>query len=201
MIEPSKIRIADEVLTVEPLAVRAFDGLTTLRGRADFKDPENPLFKFSVNARGLRWGEDAATQIAADADLGFAGQMKAWAAIGKATLVREKQTATVDFDGAGNGEQLVLNKLQAKMPTGTLDATGTVGWEPRLRWDLGAKLAGFDPGYFLADWKGNVSGDLASKGQARETGGFDATLDVPETRRQPARTQAGRTRQVRPAWR
>ncbi|MGH8026393.1 MAG: translocation/assembly module TamB domain-containing protein [Pseudoxanthomonas sp.] len=179
VIEPSKIRIADEVLTVEPLAVRAFDGLTTLRGRADFKDPENPVFKFSANARGLRWGEDAATQIAADADLGIAGQMKAWAAVGKATLVREKQKATVDFDSRGNGEQLVLNKLKATMPTGTLDATGTVGWEPALRWDLGAKLAGFDPGYFLADWKGNVSGDLASKGQARETGGFDATLDVP----------------------
>lgn len=180
VIEPSKIRIADEVLTVEPLAVRAFEGLTTLRGRADFRIPENPVFKFSVNARGLRWGEDAQTQIAADADLGFAGQMKAWAAIGKATLVRENQKATVDFDGRGDGEQLMLRKLQAKMPTGTLDATGTVGWEPALRWDLAAKLAGFDPGYFLADWKGNVSGDLASKGQAREIGGFDATLDVPK---------------------
>ena len=180
IIEPSKIRIADEVLTVEPLAVRAFDGLTTLRGRADFKDPENPVFKFSANARGLRWGQDAQTQIAADADLGFAGRMKAWAAIGNATLVREKQKATVDFDGRGDDAQLVLKRLQAKMPTGTLDATGTVGWEPQLRWDLGAKLAGFDPGYFLADWKGNVSGDLASKGQARETGGYDATLDVPK---------------------
>jgi translocation and assembly module TamB len=180
VIEPSKIRIADEVLTVEPLAVRAFEGLTTLRGRADFRDPENPVFKFSANARGLRWGQDAQTQIAADADLGFAGQMKAWAAIGKATLVRENQKATVDFDGRGDSEQLVLHKLQAKMPTGTLDTTGTVGWEPALRWDLVAKLAGFDPGYFLADWKGNVSGDLASKGQALETGGFDATLDVPK---------------------
>ncbi|WP_430540601.1 translocation/assembly module TamB domain-containing protein [Pseudoxanthomonas sacheonensis] len=187
VIEPSKIRIADEVLTVEPLAVRAFDGLTTLRGRADFKDPENPVFKFSANARGLRWGghstgsgQSVEGEIAADADLGFAGQMKAWAAIGKATLVRENQKATVDFDGRGDSEQLVLHKLQAKMPTGTLDTTGTVGWEPALRWDLAAKLAGFDPGYFLADWKGNVSGDLASKGQARETGGFDATLDVPK---------------------
>ena len=180
VIEPSKVRIADEVLTVEPLAVRALDGLTTLRGHADFKDPENPVFKFAVNARGLRWGEDAETQIAADADLGFAGQMKAWAAIGKATLVREKLTAIVDFDGRGDGEQMVLHKLLAKMPTGTLDATGTVGWEPQFRWDLGAKLAGFDPGYFLADWEGNVSGELASKGQARETGGFDATLEVPK---------------------
>ena len=187
VIEPSKIRIADEVLTVEPLAVRAFDGLTTLRGRADFKDPENPVFKFSANARGLRWGgqpsgagEPVEGEILADADLGVAGQMKAWAAIGKASLVREQQKATVDFDSRGDAQQLVLNKLHAAMPTGTLDATGNVGWEPALRWDLGAKLAGFDPGYFLADWKGNVSGDLASKGSARETGGFDATFDVPK---------------------
>ena len=187
VIEPSKARIADEVLTVEPLAVRALDGLATLRGRADFKDPENPKFRFSVNARGLRWGgpstgagQSVEGAIGADADLGLAGQMKAWAAIGKATLVRDKQTATVDFDGRGNDERMVLHKLLAKMPTGTLDATGTVGWAPRLRWDLGAKLAGFDPGYFLSDWKGDVSGTLASKGQARETSGFDATLDVPE---------------------
>ena len=71
VIEPSKIRIADEVLTVEPLAVRAFEGLTTLRGRADFRVPENPVFKFSVNARGLRWGQDAQTQIARGCRPGF----------------------------------------------------------------------------------------------------------------------------------
>ena len=187
IIEPSKVRIANEVLTVEPLAVQLLDGRATLRGRADFKDPENPVFKFAVNARGLRWsgastdaGSADAVEIVADADLGIAGRMKAWAAVGDATLVRDGQTATVAFDGSGTDQQLVLNKLQAKMPTGTLDATGTVGWEPLLRWDVVAKLAGFDPGYFLADWKGNVSGDLASKGQARETGGYDATLDVPK---------------------
>ncbi|MEO6102993.1 MAG: translocation/assembly module TamB domain-containing protein, partial [Pseudoxanthomonas sp.] len=156
------------------------DGRATLRGRADFTNPDDPGFKFSVNARGLRWGEDEATRILADADLGIAGKLKDWAAIGKATLVREEQKATVDFDGRGDDQQMQLNQLLATMPTGTLDATGMVGWAPQLRWDIGARLAGFDPGYFLADWKGNVSGDLASKGQARETGGYDATLDVPK---------------------
>ena len=186
VLEPSKIRIADEVLTVEPLAVRVFEGLTTVRGRADFKDAANPVFKFSANARGLRWGgtstgasDTDAAVIGADADLGFAGQLKDWAAVGTATLVREQQTAKVDFDARGNSDQLLIKKLLASMPSGSLDATGTVGWEPRLRWDLDAKLAGFDPGYFLPDWKGNVSGDLASTGQARESGGYDASLDVP----------------------
>ncbi|RYZ70816.1 MAG: translocation/assembly module TamB, partial [Lysobacteraceae bacterium] len=179
VIEPSRIRIADEVLSVEPLAVQLLDGRATLRGRADFNDPENPLFKFAVNARGLRWGEDAATRIVADADLGVAGQMKDWAAIGRATLVRDGQKAMVEFDGRGDDRQMELKKLLATMPTGTLDGTGTVGWEPGLRWDVGATLAGFDPGYFFAGWNGDVSGTLASKGQARETTGFDATLDVP----------------------
>ncbi|MEO6519246.1 MAG: translocation/assembly module TamB, partial [Pseudoxanthomonas sp.] len=135
VLEPSKIRIANEVLTVEPLAVRAFEGLTTLRGRADFTNPDNPVFKFAANARGLRWsgsstdaGDTEAAVIGADADLGFAGQMKDWAAIGTATLVREQQTAKVDFDARGNGEQLLIKKLLASMPSGSLDATGTVGW-------------------------------------------------------------------------
>ncbi len=180
VIEPSNIAIANEVLTVEPLAVRAFDGLTTLRGRAVFTDPENPTFKFAVNARGLRWGAEAATAIGADADLGFAGRLQDWAAIGKATLTRDGERAALEFDGRGDGEQMRLETLTASMPTGRLDATGSVGWAPQLRWDVAATLDGFDPGYFAADWNGNVSGRLASKGQARDDGGFDASLDVPD---------------------
>ncbi len=65
------------------------------------------------------------------------------------------------------------------MPTGTLDATGTVGWSPALDWDVTATLAGFDPGYFAAGWNGNVSGQLASKGKQREDGLFQGTLDIP----------------------
>lgn len=187
VIEPSNISIANEVLNVAPLAVRVFDGLATLRGRADFTDPANPAFKFAINARGLRWGGQAPTPgqaisgaIGADADLGFAGQLKAWAAIGKATLTREGEVANVSFDGRGDDAGLTLRKLQASMPTGRLDATGTLGWAPQLRWDLAATLRGFDPGYFIADWNGNVSGALSSKGQARAEGGYEASLDVPD---------------------
>jgi len=194
-IEPSRLRIDDDkVLTVEPLALRALDGRAVLRGTADFGDGENPKFRFAVNARGLRWGGDpknaGATDsgaIAGDADFGFAGQPKAWAAIGKATLVRNEQQATLDFDGRGDDAHVVLRKLVAAMPTGRLDATGDVGWAPRLRWDIDAKLAGFDPGYFLPDWNGDLSGAFSSRGAARDAAsgqapGFDATLDVPQLR-------------------
>ena len=180
VIDPSQVAIADEVLTVEPLVVRAFEGITTLRGRADFKDPANPQFRFAINARGLRWGDSAETAIGANADLGVAGQLENWAAVGKAGFTRAGEKAQVEFDAAGNGERATVKTLRAKMPTGQLDAGGEVAWTPVLKWDMKAKLAGFDPGYFLADWDGNLSGEFSSKGQAREAGGFDATLDLPK---------------------
>lgn len=185
VIEPSSIRISGKVLDVDPLALQLLDGRVVLRGRADFTTTEDPLFRLAVNARGLQWGQDPASRIGADADLGVAGRMKAWAAIGKANLARAGQRARLDFDGRGDDQQVRLHKLQAQMPTGTLDATGQVGWTPRLRWDLEAKLAGFDPGYFLAGWDGRISGAFASAGQARDPAagqgeGFDATLDVPQ---------------------
>jgi len=182
VIEPSQIAIADEVLTVQPLAIRTLDGLATLRGRADFSVPENPQFRFAINARDLRWGQDAQTAIGASADFGFAGRIKDWAAIGKATLVRDGERATLDFDGRGTDTGLRLEKLQARMPTGTLDAQGQVDWSPRLGWDIAATLAGFDPGYFAAGWNGSVSGELTTQGQARAEGGFDASADIPRLR-------------------
>ena len=184
IIEPSKLHVGDEVLTVAPLAIRVFDGLATLRGRADFRDPADPTFKFAINARGLRWGAgegaDEAAAITASADLGLAGRLQDWAAIGNARLARAGETAVVDFDGRGDSGQMRLQTLRATMPTGRLDVTGDVGWAPKLRWDLAAQLQGFDPGYFVTGVDGNVSGQIASRGQARDRGGFDASVDVPD---------------------
>ena len=180
VIEPSHARIDGEVLTVEPLAIRAFDGYASLRGRADFTVPENPEFRFAVNARGLRWGTEADSMIGAEGDFGLAGKREAWAAIGKATLTRGEDSALLEFDGRGNAERVRLQTLRATMPTGTLDATGTVGWSPVLDWDVKATLAGFDPGYFAAGWNGSLSGNLTSKGRQREDGQFQGTLDVPK---------------------
>ncbi len=187
VIEPSKLHVGDEVLTVDPLAIRVFEGRATLRGFADFSDPADPRFKFAVNARELQLGAAGAAQdaeqapaIIASADLGIAGRLQDWAAIGEARLTRAGETAVVDFDGRGDAEQMRLETLQATMPTGRLDVTGNIGWAPRLRWDLAAQLRGFDPGYFASGLDGNVSGQISSKGQARDQGGFQASVDVPD---------------------
>lgn len=184
VLDPSHLKIAGQVLTVEPLAIQALGGKASVRGRADFNDRENPDFKFNAVVRGMAWGEDPATAIGADADFDFSGRLKAWNAKGKATLNRAGDTATVVFDGSGDDQQADLRQLQASMPTGKLDATGRIGWAPLLNWDLNATLGGFDPGYFAAGWDGNLSGRFSSRGSALPAPqtGFDATLNVPQLR-------------------
>jgi len=205
---PSKVRLENQVLDVQPLALRIFDGTATLRGTADFTDAENAKFRFAANVRGLTFGGETTTTpasapastnppasvsarklqkvtapapaaqteavaIGVDADLGFAGTMKAWAAIGNATLRRDGTEATVTFDGRGNDERMTLKTLQARMPTGTLDGHGEVAWAPSLGWNIDATLAGFDPGYFAPDFKGSINGKLVTQGSTRADGGLD----------------------------
>ncbi|MFC3550773.1 translocation/assembly module TamB domain-containing protein [Lysobacter cavernae] len=205
---PSKIKLDNQILDVQPLALEVFDGRVALRGRADFTDAANASFRFAVNARGLQWhgtataapakpaastsakklaqatsqasGQTPGVAIGADADLGVAGTLKAWAAIGHATLSRDGDQATVQFDGRGDDQRMTLKTFKAQMPSGELDATGTLAWAPALGWDLNATLAGFDPGYFAPDWKGSVNGKLTSTGRTRNDGGLEIGVDARE---------------------
>lgn len=193
-LQPSHISLLDQVITVEPLVIDAFEGRAQLRGTADFRDTQNPSFRFAVNASGLRFTPtpDPATPDApvvpvelVDARLGVAGNLKAWAAIGRATLERDGQQAALVFDSRGNDQRAQLKQVQAKTPGGSLDLTGEVGWTPELQWDVSAQLAKFDPGYFAPGWNGNLSGKVASKGRQLPapaggvSPGFEATADIP----------------------
>jgi len=195
---PSKVGLADQVLTVAPLQVKGFGGQARLEGIADFTDKENASLRFSVVANDLTFvpAADTTTPGAAapvpvtlkEARMGLAGTLKAWAAVGRASVEREKQVADLTFDVRGNDQAAVIKQLQASTPGGSLDVTGQVAWAPQLDWDVAAKLAGFDPGYFAPGWDGKLSGSFASKGRqlpppagspAGTAGSYEATVDVP----------------------
>ena len=182
-IRRSEVRLDDRVLTVEPLVIDALDGRTTLHGFADLRDPNDRKLRFAINARGLRWGGTAdAPAIVGDGDFGVAGKPEAWAAIGRATLVRKDRKAQLDFDARGDTAHATIRALKARMPSGALDATGNVAWSPALAWNADATLAGFDPGYFVPDWPGRIEGRIATQGRARPQGGVDARFDAPALR-------------------
>jgi len=180
VIQPSQVTLREQVLDVAPLVVDTFGGRVTLRGHADLREPKTAALRFAVVARGLRWGgtDPATPAIVADADFGIAGKPDAWAAIGKATLLRAGERALLQLDGRGDRERMALRSLHVAMPTGALDATGEARWSPQPGWTLDATLAGFDPGYFFPAWPGRVDGRFATRGSLRPQG-LDATLDVP----------------------
>jgi translocation and assembly module TamB len=180
----SRLRVEEQVLELDPLRVELFGGTVLARGRADFNDPADATFRFAANARDLRWGDAAATGappspvIEADGDFGLAGTLQAWALIGTATLARDGEQATLQLDGRGNAERMRLQTLDVAMPTGTLAVDGGVAWAPALGWDVDARLAGFDPGYFAAGWDGAVNGQLSSTGHTRDDGGLELDVDI-----------------------
>lgn len=195
---PSKVGLADQVLTVAPLQVKGFGGQARLEGIADFTDKENASLRFSIVANDLTFvpAADPATAAAAapvpvtlkEARMGLAGTLKAWAAVGRASVERDAQGADLQFDVRGNDQAAVIKQLQASTPGGSLDVTGQVAWAPQLDWDVAAKLAAFDPGYFAPGWDGRLSGELASKGRqlpppagspAGTAGSYEATVAVP----------------------
>ncbi|HAV72011.1 MAG TPA: pathogenicity protein, partial [Stenotrophomonas sp.] len=100
---PSKVGLADQVLTVSPLQVKGFGGQARLEGIADFTDKENASLRFSIVANDLTFvpAADTTTPGAAapvpvtlkEARMGLAGTLKAWAAVGRASVEREKQVA------------------------------------------------------------------------------------------------------------
>lgn len=188
-IDPSSISIDDDKLvTVKPLVLHVYDGRVLVNGTANFKNADDPKFNFVIEAQHLRWGGDAASQskaaktdaVVANADLGIAGTLKHWSALGTGKLMRNDEAASLDYALRGDDKQATIDKLHANMPTGTLDAKGNVAWSPRLAWKLDAQLAGFDPGYFAPQFAGNLSGSIASDGKLRETGGVDANVHVPK---------------------
>lgn len=186
-VQPSTLALEHQVLAFEPLVVDVFDGRITARGKGDFGegDPLRAPLKFAVNARGITLagtpGDDgvAPPSIVVDADLGIAGTQADWAAIGKATVARDGQQADVELDGRGDADGMRFETLRATMPSGKLDATGTLAWAPSLAWALDATLAGFDPGYFAPDWPGRIDGTLATEGRTRDDGGLDVDVDAP----------------------
>ena len=177
---PSKVALNEKVLEAKPLVVEVFGGRAIVNGKGDFRDPQNGRINFAVNARNLSWGGTGGTaKVMADGDFGIAGTTGLWAAKGNARLARAGQKANVDFDATGNMKAATVRGLTARMPEGTLNATGKVGWDPKISWNLDTRLAGFDPSYFLPDWKGALHGNIKTIGGVRPDGGLNMSFDAP----------------------
>ncbi len=93
------------------------------------------------------------------------------------TTIKQEQVGNValDFNGNGDRQQFVIEKLQAQLLSGQsktqddvaglIELTGKIGWGEKLAWDL--KLAGdnINPGQFQKDWPGKLTLSARLSGQ------------------------------------
>lgn len=179
-IRPSTLHLQDQVLAFAPLDIELLGGRVIVRGRGDFGERRDARVDYSVVARGLRWGDPAThSQVRADIDGGIAGTQANWAVNGRGTLTRAGRAAQVELVGTGHKAKLGVQRLQARMPTGVLVATGDVSWRPELDWNLSGRLDGFDPGYFVPGWEGVLHGTFATRGHQPVGAPVVASVDVP----------------------
>src|SRR5690606_37136656 len=55
VVQPSRLRLREQVLELHPLVVDVFEGRITATGRGDFSRPDDGDFRFTVEATGLRF--------------------------------------------------------------------------------------------------------------------------------------------------
>lgn len=177
-IRPSNVTLDEQVLAFAPLDLDVLGGRVRVRGRGDFGERLNTRVDYAVFARGLRWGEGEAA-VRADGEFGIAGTQADWAVVGRTRLARGGREAALDLRGVGRRAQLSVQRLSARMPTGTLTANGRVTWRPELAWNLHAQLAGFDPGYFVPGWGGELHGPITTTGRQPAGGELTARADFP----------------------
>src|SRR5690606_28374198 len=139
-VRPSEVTIDDQVLTLEPLVVDVLGGRITARGSVDMhpvvEDRSEPKVALTLNGDGLEWrgATDAAPAVSGDAELRITGTTNDWNARGTATLWRDGRSAQLRVAGNGDRKGAMIEQLTAEMPTGTLEATGRIGWSPSLAW-------------------------------------------------------------------
>jgi len=181
-VEPSTLLLETQVLRAQPLQLALPQGPLTITGELRLAG-ESSRFEAVATSPGLRFeptsAEPGALAVTAAGELRASGQLQAWTVKGEARLERGGETATVKIAGEGDQTSLRVDALNAATPTGSLDGSGTLRWSPALAFDLEAALADFDPGYFVPDYPGALSGKLQAKAEQQADGQWQANVQMP----------------------
>lgn len=168
---PSQVRVEDGMLRLAPLSLGLAEGPLQLRGTVALKG--EPHFDLRLRSAGLRLqgAGAAAPEVLVAGQLQLRGPWRDYRLEGSAQLVRAGQQAQVNLAGRGNSEHLSLQTLRVRAPTGTLEGAGELRWAPDWQAAAEARLAGFDPGYFLPDYPGVLNGRVSAQA-SHGTGGW-----------------------------
>lgn len=100
----------------------------------------------------------------------FEGNAQRFATQGRVALGPPQQLADIALRIDGTASAITLHQFDIVQPQGRLAATGTIDLQPHVAWDVQAHAQRFDPGAFLAAWRGQLNFALASNGELAQSG-------------------------------
>lgn len=173
---PSRLTYADASLDLAPLALELLDGTVEINGTVDGSGAQ-PELALGLGWRGLNLPAAAdAVPVRSHGQGRIDGPLDAYALELDGRFLREQAEARLTLSGHGSLQALELERLHAALPTGGLDASGRVVWDPALALRLDATLEDFDPSYFVPDLPGSIAATLQLEG------GIDADKPFGEIR-------------------
>jgi translocation and assembly module TamB len=178
---PSKLALADGRLQAAPLRVLHDSGEVRVTGDLEVEG-DSPRFDLRLATERWRQLPGSAEPGAVPVDIAGVvtarGRFEAWDVAGELTLARAGEQATVALAGQGKADALVLDTLRVRTPGGRLDGRGRVAWSPALAVELDAALDALDPGYFMPDYPGAVSGQLVLDAREGDDGRWQGRASI-----------------------
>ncbi len=144
----------------------------TMEAELDLTEAE-PRFTVTLDAPRLAWPlAGTARMTVEDLEAKVTGSANDYAVDATATLGGRELPAVRIASFTASGDTGGLEDLDILLHTleGTLAATGSAGWAPEPRWDLGLRAQELDPGALAPDWPGRLSARLSSRGSVPAAG-------------------------------
>lgn len=188
-IDPARVRLKEQVLTIEALtlidptrrgslsatgnvrfgeaAVAAAAGAGATQG-----EPAPPFYaNLNVSWKGVELPKEWVGQpLSTHGELKVTGSTATFDAGGQMALGPPGKLADIALAVAGTPDQVQVKRFEIMQKGGSLNANGTVLLKPRIGWQLTANAKTFDPGAIVAGWPGKLGFALDTKGELLEKG-------------------------------
>lgn len=180
---PHRIELAatlvDDLLRVSRLELSQPEGDARLSATAQVRLADEPEFDAEARWTALQWPPRGAVVAASpEGRLAVQGRPSAYRFEGSGKAIAPDAPPTsFTLAGTGDAAQARIDRLLLELLDGSVDAAGTVGWDPEPRWDLTVTMGGIDPGVQWPEWKGRLKGVLTSLGRIGGDGP-EASLEI-----------------------